>query len=166
MTEQTPIYVSGIPDTALSTLRLLPSLKDNAQSFADRLADDLDSGTVSPREIARYFKLFELVQEKLKTRLDEYVLDSLGADKSTEEYGIRWEKAEFGTKYFYENCGDKKLDELNEKMIKLKADIEARQKMLKSLTGKTTIVDNETGECIDLFPPIKTSTSGVKKTIL
>ena len=166
MQNETPIIINGQAETALQTLRLLPDLKSNAKSFADKLAEDLDSGNVLPREIEKYFVFINLVQKRLAPRLDEALLDSQGANKKIVEYGIEWEVAEFGTKYHYENCGDKIMDSLIKKQAELKSEIEARQKFLKSLTGKTIIVNEPTGEVLELYPPRKTSTTGVKKTIL
>ena len=155
------------PNTVLSVLALLPDTKERIESFAYLLSNELDSGTIDPMKVSSYFKFMEKVEEKIKKKLDEYVLDSISKyGKSTEALGIKWEVSEFGTKYDYSDCGDKTLDSLNKNQLELKSKIEARQKLLKSLTGKTTIVDDTTGEIMELYPPKKTSITGVKKTIL
>jgi hypothetical protein len=41
----------------------------------------------------------------------------------------------------------------------------AAQNWLKSIKGKTEYIDPETGEVCEVYPPIKTSTTGIKITL-
>ena len=50
-------------------------------------------------------------------------------------------------------------DELKEKQKEV-------QKFCKSIKNKTITVDEETGESFEFFPPAKSSTTSIKKTIL
>jgi hypothetical protein len=40
-----------------------------------------------------------------------------------------------------------------------------RETFLKSLKSKTSILDEETGELIEIFPPYKTSKTGITVTL-
>jgi hypothetical protein len=47
----------------------------------------------------------------------------------------------------------------------IKEETKALESQLKSLKGKQTIVDDETGECYEDFPPIKSSKTTIEVTI-
>ena len=53
----------------------------------------------------------------------------------------------------------KRIDELKEKQKEV-------EKFCKGIKNKTITVDEETGESFEFYPPAKSSTTSIKKTIL
>ena len=70
---------------------------------------------------------------------------------------------ELGTKYDYLN--DSAWLELNKKVSEFDLLRKEREKLLKAIKGSMTEIDEETGEIRKIFPPLKTSTIGIKITI-
>jgi hypothetical protein len=82
-------------------------------------------------------------------------------DKAFKVFGAEFKVSETGVKYHYDNCNDYELQELNKRLVVLKADIKAREAILKA--HKDIWVDEETGE--EINPVKKTSTTKVTVSI-
>lgn len=74
------------------------------------------------------------------------------------------EIAEVGVKYSYSECGDTALARLYDEREELDLKIKARENMLRYIAPRTTLVDEETGELMTLFPAAKSSTTSPKIT--
>jgi hypothetical protein len=57
------------------------------------------------------------------------------------------------------------LQELEATLLSAKDAVEKRQNFLKSLVGSETVVDRGTGEIVNVYPPVKTSTTVVTCSI-
>ena len=89
-------------------------------------------------------------------------LDELSKYGKTATFGdCKLEEAETGVRYDYSGCGDSKLTELYGRMEGLKAEIKAREDMLKHLQPGEA-VDPNTGEI--MYPPVKSSKTSIKTT--
>ena len=77
--------------------------------------------------------------------------------------GITFKIKETGVKYDYSNTSLWVLH--NQKITELKEESKSIEAQLKSMTKKTTQVDDETGEIFELYPPIKTSKTSIEITI-
>lgn len=89
-------------------------------------------------------------------------LDELSKYGKTATFGdCKLEEAETGVRYDYSGCGDSKLTELYGRMEGLKAEIKAREDMLKHLQPQGA-ADPETGEI--MYPPVKSSKTSIKTT--
>jgi hypothetical protein len=62
-------------------------------------------------------------------------------------------------------CGDPLHDRLESEFNTAKARLDERKKFLKGLNQPLKTIDEETGEVIELRPPLKTSTSSVTVSI-
>src|ERR1700761_5060385 len=86
--------------------------------------------------------------------------------KLTSAKGTKFAIMEAGTKYHYENCGDTVLNEAMSTYEELGRKIKIRQDFLKKISVEgTTLVIEETGEAIKVYPPYKTSVSTFKVTL-
>lgn len=154
-------------ETATSTLSILPSTKDEVYNFARKLESELVSGEVNPLELVRFKKAFENLFETIKPTLDEYSREEAEKyGKSFNYKGLKIELAENGTKYDYSKCNDPILPDLLQKLESAKKAVENRQTFLKGIKGHITVVDEETGDVVQVFPPIKSSTSGIKCSLI
>jgi hypothetical protein len=147
-------------ETASSALSILPKTAKEIKSFGLKLVDEINNGTINPLELARYKKSLEVLFEAIKEPLRDASLEEAAkyGSKEFDFLGAIYKTAEYGTKYDYEATGDPVWKDLNEK----KKD---RENFLKSLKEKHTYVDEETGDVITIYPPVKTSTTSVSVTI-
>jgi uncharacterized protein YunC (DUF1805 family) len=107
-------------------------------------------------------KMFDAIIERIEeSALNEALLEA----KRFEKFGAKIEVREVGARYNFENCQDPVLVRISEQK-KQWSDLEKdRQNLLKTLRGKTELLDTETGEIINALPPIKTSKTGVVVTL-
>jgi hypothetical protein len=76
------------------------------------------------------------------------------------------ELAEVGIKYDFSGCNDVEYIELLEKLEKAKQELEVRKDFLKGVPTKgIDVVNEDTGEIIKIYPPVKTSSSSFKVTL-
>lgn len=89
-------------------------------------------------------------------------LDELAKYGKTATFGdCKLEEVETAVKYDFTACGDSKLADMYQQMDALKADIKAREQMLKTIpTGG--MADPDTAEIV--YPPVKTSKTTIKTT--
>ena len=93
-----------------------------------------------------------------------------GARDEAERYGERAfvyngltvELAEVGARWDYSVCNDPVLARLTQALEEAKAEVKAREDFLKALQSTHEEVDTETGELIQVNPPIKRSTSSIR----
>lgn len=111
--------------------------------------------SVSRMEAA--IKLYKDNEDVRRITLDE--LDKYG---KTATFGdCKLEQAETGVRYDFSGCNDSKLSAMYETLEALKADIKAREDMLKHLQPQGA-ADPETGEI--MYPPVKSSRTSIKTT--
>lgn len=149
-------------ETASSALSILPNTKDEVISFSRKLENEIIEGNIDPLEILRYQKSIEAVFKNIKETLDP------AARKEAEKYGtksfqfkgITITLSENGTKYDYSNCNDPEHRVLKAAAEVANEALKARETFLKALKQPMEIIAGD--ELITIYPPIKTSTSGVK----
>ncbi len=152
-------------ETAMSTVRLLPETKGQIEIFAKQLEDGLNNGQIVGSELLRFQKAMEKIFEKIKPTLISTTIDEISQyEKNTVIKGTEFSITEAGTKYDYSKCNDAELNDLYLSMELLKDKVKSRETFLKSLSGRLSLLDEETGEQIEIFPPSKSSTTTVKVT--
>ena len=109
----------------------------------------------------KYIFLLEELEKGLKDfaikeleTYDRNETDVLGTTVKAVEGGVRWDFSESSAW-----ASQKARVDAETKRLK---DIEAFAKTLKS---KTTVVDEETGEAVEYFPPSKTSSTSIRVTL-
>lgn len=151
-------------DSAIGVLRIMPASKSEVGRFSTQIIEAVKSGDVSPLEVLVLLRALENVSETVRTAIKDNI--NTAADKYSEKsfnvFNARIEKAEIGTKYFYEASGDPEW-------AKRKFNVEAatnllkeREAFLRALKDPMDILDSETGEVFKVVPPPKASTSGLK----
>lgn len=134
--------------------------KDSIAAQVKYLVGKVHEGEVNALQAGVHINAVMKVCEEVREQIKQDVIAEVGKyGKVAEVYGTSVEVKEAGTKYDYAHCGDHVLQELTAKMDSLMADIKKRQAFLKTLTGSTTLVDEQTGEVYTVHPPRKTSTT-------
>jgi hypothetical protein len=85
---------------------------------------------------------------------DRNETDVLGTTVKSVEAGVKWD-------YSSSKAWEEQKAKVDAESKRLK-EIEAFTKTLKS---KTTVVDEETGEAVDFYPPVKTSSTSIRVTL-
>jgi hypothetical protein len=142
--------------------------KSQVKTTAASLLNEVEEGSIDTLSTLAHLEfmaqVIELAKEELRTRAVAE-LDLYGAEARTGviRHGVTFQQREVGVRYNFENT-----PVWNE--VKAKEDAVANQRkeleeQLKVLKSKQTILDEGTGELIEMNPPIKTSKTSVAITL-
>lgn len=150
-------------------LSLFDTTKAERQAFVNDVLTNLDGGIIDPLKVHLQVKAMESIIEGL-TKSDTYksfVLDAAQkyGSKSFEFGNASIQIKEAGTKYDYSQCGDPVYDRLEKEAQEANEKLKARQKFLQTINGFITVLDEETGQVLCLYPPSKTSSTTVSVTL-
>ncbi len=149
----------------MSTVRLLPETKDQIAIFAKQLEDGLNNGQIVGSELLRFQKAMEKIFEQIKPTLISTTIDEISQyEKNAIIKGTEFSITEAGTKYDYSKCNDSVYNDLCVSLDYAKEKVKDRETFLKALKAPMTVVDEDSGEIVEIFPPSKTSTTTVKVT--
>jgi hypothetical protein len=144
-----------------SILSLFDTTKEERRTFVEQVVQNMDD----PLRTHYQIKCMEEVIKAI-TGNDEYRSEVLSrAEKHGKSFDFR--NAEFsiretGVSYDWSFCQDEELNDLIKAKEVIEAKIKGRQEFLKTVpVGGMTIVDEETGEIIKIYPPVKRSTTSV-----
>lgn len=157
--------------------------KPAADAVAQRFYDQVMEGEKSPTQIVEFINFVASVGDALKNKEDikgknkwvdlvrEEIEKNGEKGKFVSKYGTKFSLQEVATKYDYTKCGDPIWTNLNAQIEELKEKIKVRETFLKSLTTavQMSFPDPSTGELLEnvnLFPPVKSSTSSYKTELL
>lgn len=126
-----------------------------------------DSGEINPLKVATAMKAIETSMGIIKKGISEAVLEEAQRHeaKSFDYDGHSLQIREAGARYDYSNCNDPELDRMMVQKNNLEAKIKQRQEWLKAAPEGATVVDQETGEVYEIYPPEKSSTTAVSITL-
>ena len=141
--------------------------KKEITSAAVELSRLLDEGEISALLLLKKFKSVEKLMEEVKPFLTKFAIKEVSAhgEKVVALNSAEYEIGEFGTRYDYSTCKDPKWNELKAEVDAATKALKEREEFLKGIKGHITSVNEETGEIIEIYEAIKTSTTGVKCTI-
>ena len=140
--------------TKSTALALMPTTKAELSTFIKGLKEEFLNGYSEPLEVAIQLKAMEDIVKSLRT--DPDIKDMIISE--AEKYGKTFE--EKGAKFTLKQSV--RYEYHDERISALKAEIKARETMLKALTGD--MADPETGEI--LHPAIKKSSDSIMITLL
>ena len=141
--------------------------KEQIELAASELTAKIDSGEVNPLQVLANIKSYEKVFEKVKEAVITASLKEADkfADKEISEYGVKFEKMEAGVSYDYKQCGHTPYNELCNQIESLTVQKKEYEKLLQAVKQMTPMVDTVSGEMMDIYPPLKKSTTTIKVTI-
>lgn len=155
-------------ETALSTLSILPSNRDQLKTFSRMLKDEILASDKDPLKILVQLKFIEkLIEDILKDEnieyhfLKEFFLYE--KEKIIEVGGAKLMQSEVGVKYDYEASGDPKWLDLDKQAKEIAEKKKEREKFLQSIPYDNGVVDPDTG--VFITRPPKTSKTKVKVTL-
>ena len=143
--------------------QILDLNKKEIAQMAENFMANADS--INTVKLAAQLAKFNLLAAEMDKHLKDHLFVDLRQNKDSKlsAYGVDFSEMEAGIKYDYSETESWcklqfEIDRLKDKQ----KDVEA---FCKALKGKVSILDEETGELADFFPPSKTSTTTIKKVI-
>lgn len=152
-----------------NTLQLLTDSRSISE-YAREAVAAITEGQVDPlTAFVNINKIKKVVEEVGKnTEVTRTVVDYIGQRGDARE-GLtvgdcKAQVCEAGITYDFSECSDPTLTELYTEADAIKERIKARENFLKGIDGHMTVIDENTGEAITLYPPSRSSKTTVKLT--
>lgn len=141
-------------ETAVSFLKQIANDRQTIDSFTNQLNIEMQDGSIDTQWL--HGALSKLI--KNLTDLKELNAQNLDADNIYKEaFGFTFTKKEAGAKYDFSNCNHPKWNELANYQSQIKDDMKSIEVTLKTIKEPITIVDESTGNIVQVNPPIKSS---------
>lgn len=142
--------------------------RDGIKKLSDAIVQSLDDGNFNPLDFKLAAKGFEKLMEAVKKPIDKAAMteaEKYSAKNFTYKGADIQVSENLGVSYDYSGCNHPEyvrvLEEFNA-IAKRKKEIEAQ---LQATKHSFTMIDEDTGEVVTVYPPIKSSSSGIKITI-
>ena len=143
-----------------------PETKSQAQIFAQQIIDQVESGSIDSLEVhIRCKALITALTQVIESIETLTLAEAEKHGKSFDFKSARIEVKELGSKWHFDKSNDSKYFSIKSNIEKLDIERKDRETFLKSLKQKTSILDEETGELIEVFPAYKTSKTGITVTL-
>jgi hypothetical protein len=144
----------------------IKSLTDATKSELNDLASillEISEG----RELDLYIfgKKIEYLSKVIQEITHEYALSEAEKMKGESIYNSKVEVKDVGVKYDYNVCKYAPYDNLLSNKKEIETELKSIETLLKSLNKPTTIVDEETGDVMNVSPPLRTSKTSIVLTI-
>ena len=153
-------------ENTTSVMALMPSTKDQIKSFVHKTVTELKDGYSNPLSYYIQLKAVETTIKDLLANKEVREMVSTEAKKYGKSFDLHGVKIEYSEnispKYDYSVCGDIAWDEMQMELKALQEKIKLREAFLKAIPENSTIMD-ENG--VQLFPPTKTASEGIKVTL-
>lgn len=147
---------------AIEQIKQMPLSKNKVIEFSESIKAELECGNIDPLELALYFKSMEEIVKNVKTTLNEMAVEEAQKyGKSFQFKGAKIDVREMGTKYDYSECGDIHLQKISQEIDASNEKRKERENILKALKEPLIAIDDETGETFTMYPPKKSSTTGI-----
>jgi hypothetical protein len=144
----------------------LKSILDSEKHQLDTLIDVIVN-EAEGYELEAYItaKKLEYVVKSLIEILQPMAITEAEKQKGNTLYGAKVEVKDVGVKYDYNVCKYAPYDNLLSNKKELESEIKGIEALLKSINKPTTIVDENTGDVMNVSPPLRTSKTSIVLTI-
>jgi hypothetical protein len=148
-------------------LGLMASTSTQINVFSDSIIQAVQGGELNPLDVAVQLKAMELASERIRKETKVELLNEVSKypEKSFTYNGNTITKAEHGTKYCFDKCGDPEWEMLNQQKESIARSMKEREEFLKALKSPIEVLNSLSGEIHLLTPPTKTSVSGINISI-
>ena len=143
---------------ATDVINMMPEGTRQINEFAAQIIGATENGNDDP--LAVYKQLNDAIKslELAKGEIKQLAIDE------AEKYGKKFQlhNAEFShsvrANYDFSNCNDQVYEKISDELNDVKVEKKEREKFLKTVKEPITMVDDETGEVLQINPPAKTYT--------
>ncbi len=157
----------NLPTTATAVLSLMASTSTEVDVFSDQIIESVKDGNESAIKVLVQMTAIGKVIERVKKEIKEnYLTESEKYEGNTFSFmGNSIQKGDVKTEYDFSLCGHPEWTQLEKIITGAKESQKEIETFLKTLKKPTSFLDKDSGEYIDLVPPVKKSTPGLKVTI-
>lgn len=151
----------------LSILSLFETTKAERQSFVAQVVYAINEGHIDPRKVHLQIKGTEELLNTLKEQpdyKDALLKECQKEGKKHDFFNASFEVTELGTKYNYAACNDPLYAELEAQAKAANDKLKERQEFLKKIPLEGIEVRHE-DELVQVYPPSKYSTTGIKVSL-
>lgn len=151
-------------ETAYSIINTNPTNKEEAEKFALKLISEVQSGMVNPLELWVKLNAMQKAFDEVKENISSMALSEAEkyGQKYFDAYSSQIQIMELAAKYNYSNCNDHEWNEAKDKEDEYAKERVKREKFLKALSKPMELVIEGTGEVAKIYPPSKSSKTGLK----
>ena len=152
---------------AYEALKDLPANKHEADEFTRQIVADLEAGEIDPLKFKIFMNALERFLDGIKPTLDRMARDQAEkyGERSFDLMGAKVELKEAGTRYDFSQCGWPVWQRKKDAAKAAEADVKACEEFLKGVKSSVSLTDEDTGEVVTVYPPVKKSTSIVQITL-
>lgn len=156
-----------LPQTATEYLTLGPSTQTSIDVFSDGVIESVQKGEVNPLTVLIQLRAIAQASERILKEINDNLLTEADKYPGNEfEYaGNKLTKAEHGTKYDYAATGDPVYVQRLKIVQEATEQLKERENFLKAVKATFSLLDEGTGEVVQIHPPTKTSKSGLNVSI-
>lgn len=154
----------GLEISLTSLLNLNKAYMGQITDNAMRAVTDGHYDSITALVIAKKgLELFTQLEKKVRPIAEHHA--RLGKGEVYTKFNTDITQKESGVKYDFSACDDAEWETINAKMELYSNMLKEREKFLKTITKPMTIVDQETGDILELKPPIRSGKLGLNISI-
>lgn len=139
---------------------------ESISSEVQKMVSAVENGDVDPIKAIAYINAVDKILKEVRSKVMDMALDEFakyGEKEISVLDGCKISQVEAGVRYDYSNCEKWRTIKENEDAISSQR--KSLEKTLQTITKPIQSIDEETGEVLSLFPPIRTSTTTLKVVI-
>jgi hypothetical protein len=159
--------MSHLPTTATGVLSLMANTSTECDVFSDQIIQSVKDGEESAIKVLVQMTAMSRVIDRVKKEIkNNYLNESEKYPGNSFEFmGNSIQKGDVKTEYDFTVCGHPEWTHLENVITDSKEAQKEIETFLKALKQPTSFLDKGTGEWIDIIPPLKKSTPGLKVSI-
>jgi hypothetical protein len=116
-------------------------------------------------ELYIFAKKLEFLSKAIQEISNETALNEADKLKGSILYGSEINVRETGVKYDFQKCGYSAYNNLFLKKKEVESEMKTMESLLKAISKPTTIVDDATGEILEVKPPLRSAGTSIVLTI-
>ena len=156
-----------LPDSPISVLEMFGTSKQQINSFAAKVINEVEAGNIDPLKVKVLCKTLSEIADKIDkgTKDNQKTAASFYGEKPFDFMGAELHLTSVYTAYDYSKCGYSDWNKYNNEITNLKEKLKETETFLRGLHTPIEILNNETGEVEIVSPPVKSVTEGLKVSI-
>lgn len=146
---------------------LNPSTQTSIDIFSDGVIESVRAGEINPLTVLIQLRAMQKASERILKEIQPNLMKEaeLYPEKEFDFMGNSISKAEHGAKYNYSVCNDPVYNQRLRIVEEATEQLKERENFLKAVKAKFTLLDEGTGEVVEIYPPVKTSKAGLNVSI-
>ncbi len=125
-----------------------------------------EDGTINPLRVATSIKALETAIKLIRDGIEDFIIEEAEKyEKTFELDGHKITLRETGVRYDCSVCNDPEWEELNATLSNTKDAIKKREAFLKAASEPFTLLDERTGEVVQIEQPNKISKTNISITL-